>query len=78
VVDWKSLGIRLDISDAKLEEIRIYNRDHVEGCKIAMVTYWLQSDKTCSWKKIIDALTTISLHVMAEGIRTQYCPLYQG
>ena len=78
MVDWKSLGVLLDISPAMLQEICVNNRGQVEDCKFTMVSVWLSSDKTCSWSKLIDALKSISLHVLAEGIREQYCPLYQG
>ena len=78
VVDWKSLGVQLDISLAMLQEICVNNRGQVGDCKFAMVSVWLSSDKTCSWRKLIDALISIGLHALAEGIRKQYCPLYQG
>eukprot|EP00731_Ephydatia_muelleri_P002039 Em0001g2039a len=77
VVDWKSLGVQLDISPAKLQEICVNNYNQVGDCKIAMVSIWLSSDNTCSWRKLIDALKSIGLHALAEGIREQYCPLYQ-
>ena len=78
VVDWKSLGVQLDISLAVLQEICVNNRGQVGDCKFAMVSVWLSSDKMCSWRKLIDALKSIGLHALAEGIREQYCPLYQG
>ena len=78
MVDWKSLGVQLDISPAKLQEICVNNYNQVGDCKIAMVSIWLSSDNTCSWRKLIDALKSIGLHALAEGIREQYCPLYQG
>ena len=78
MVDWKSLGVQLDISPAMLQEIHVNNHGQVGDCKFAMVSVWLSSDKTCSWRKLIDALKSIGLHALAEGIREQYCPLYQG
>ena len=78
VVDWKSLGIQLGIEDTTLQEIGVNNRDQVGDCKLAMVSFWLRSDKTCSWMKLIDALKSVGLLALAEGIRAQYCPLYLG
>lgn len=78
VVDWKSLGVQLDISPAMLEEICVNNRGQVGDCKFAMVSFWLKSDKTFSWMKLVDALKSVGLLALAEGIRAQYCPLYQG
>ena len=78
VVDWKSLGVQLDIGLAKLHEIAVNNQSQVGPCKIDMISFWLSSDKACSWEKLVDALKTINHLQLAEGIRTQYCPLYQG
>ena len=78
VVEWKSLGVHLDISPAMLQEICVNNRGQVGDCKFAMVSVWLSSDKACSWRKLIDALKSLRLLALAEEIKKQYCPLYQG
>ena len=78
VVDWKSLGVHLDIRYSKLEEIDVNNCSQVQDCKFAMISFWLNSDDTCSWKKLVYALKSIGLHALAEEITEQYCPLYQG
>ena len=61
-----------------MEEIAVNNGSQVQNCKFAMISFWLKSDDACSWKKLVDALKSIGLHALAEGIRGKYCPLYQG
>ena len=78
VVEWKSLGVQLDISAPKINEIDVNNRGQVPDCRFALVQYWLQSDVSCSWKRLIDALKAIDYSVLAEEIRITYCPTYQG
>ena len=78
VVDWKSLGIQLNITGPKINEIDVNNRGQVPDCRFALVQYWLQSDVSCSWKRLIDALKAIDYSVLAEEIRITYCPTYQG
>lgn len=76
VVDWKSLGIQLDISSSKLNEIDHDNRGQVAGCKRDLVQFWLDSDGSCSWIKLSDALIAIpnGCHsVLAEEIKTTKC-----
>ena len=78
VVDWKSLGIQLNISAAKINEIDVNNRGQVAESRRALVQHWLESDVASSWERLIDALRTIGQSVLAEQIRTTYCPTYQG
>ena len=73
VVEWKSLGVQLDISAPKIDEIDVNNRGQVADCRYALVKFWLESDVSCSWKKLIDALKAIGNSVLAEEIRTTYC-----
>ena len=77
VVEWKSLGVQLDISAPKIDEIDVNNRGQVAECRYALVQFWLQSYVSCSWKKLIDALKSTGKSVLAEEIRTTYCPMYQ-
>ena len=72
VVEWKLLGDELNISAPKIKEIDIDNRGQVAECRRALVQYWLESDVSCSWKKLIDALKSIDKSVLAEKIRTYY------
>ena len=78
VVEWKSLGVQLDISAPKIKEIDINNRGQVADCRHDLVQFWLESDVSCSWEKLIDALESIGKSVLAEEIRITYRPMYQG
>ena len=75
VVEWKSLGVQLDIKGPKIKEIDFNNRGQVAECRHDLVQFWLESDVSCSWKKLIDALKSIDHPVLAKEIRTTY---YQG
>ena len=72
LVEWKSLGDELDISAPKINEIDINYRGQVADCRRALVQYWLESDVSCSWKKLIDALKSIDKSVLAEEIIRTY------
>ena len=78
MVEWKTLGVHLDISATKLKEIDVNNRGQVADCKHAMIEFWLESDRSCSWKHLIDALISADQLVLAEEIRMTYCSLSQG
>ena len=73
VGEWKSLSAELEISAAKIKEIDVNNRGQVAECKHDMVQFWLESDTSCSWKKLIDALISNDQSVLAEEIRNTYC-----
>ena len=77
-MDWKSLAIQLEMSGTKIQEIDVNNRGRVSDCRRDMIEFWLQSDISCSWQKLIDALTSSDQSVLAEEIRVTYCPMYQG
>ena len=72
VVDWKSLGTQLHISLTKIEEIDINNRGQVADCRRHLIQFWLESDTSCSWKKLIDALSSCDHVVLAELLKTLY------
>ena len=72
VVDWKSLGIQLHINLTKIKEIDINNRGQVADCRYDLVQFWLESDTSCSWKKLIDALSSCGHVVLAEQLKTLY------
>ena len=78
VVEWKTLGVQLDISGTKIKEIDVNNRGQVAECKHDMVQFWLESDTSCSWKKLVDALNTCDQSVLAEKIKSTYCLLNEG
>lgn len=78
MVEWKALGAQLEISAAKIKEIDVNNRGQVADCKHGMVQFWLESDRSCSWKKLIDALILNDQLVLAEEMRNNYCPQNQS
>ena len=81
VVDWKSLGIELDISSARLNEIEVNNRGMVGACRGAMVEVWLATDGGASWSKLADALVAVGQNVRAglvRGLGRQAGELYLG
>ena len=78
VVDWKLLGIQLDISASKIKEIDVNNREKVADCRYDLVQFWLESDRSCSWKKLITALRSTNHLVLAETVQSTYCPTYCG
>ena len=77
-MDWKSLAIQLELSGTKIEEIDVNNRGQVSHCRRDMIQFWLQSDISCSWQKLIGALMSTKQSVLADEIRVTYCPMYQG
>ena len=81
VTEWRLLGDQLNINAAKIRQIEIDNRGQVADCRRELIQYWLQSDQSCSWERLVDALRTIGIReyeVLTEQIRTTYCPWYQG
>ena len=78
VVAWKTLGAELDISPTKMKEIDVNNRGQIEECKHDMIQFWMESDKSCSWERLIEALNMCDQLVLAETIKNTYCPLHAG
>ena len=78
MVQWKSLGVELEISAAKMKEIDHNNRGQVVECKHDMVHFWLESDTSSSWRKLLDALISNDQSVLAEEIKNIYCQTPQG
>ena len=68
---WFELGVQLEIEHSKLEEIEIEERNDLGKCKIKMVSHWLESDTTASWKKLYGALKAIDKPRICEGIITK-------
>ena len=69
VVDWKDLGIELDIDLAKLNEIERNCQGKVGDCRISMIDFWVNSDTSASWNKLAAALEAISQNVKAKDVR---------
>ena len=77
-MEWKSLGVQLDISAPKIKEIDVNNRGQVADCRYDLVQFWFEFNVSYSWKKLIHALKSIDKSVLAEEIGTIYCPMYQS
>ena len=78
LVDWKPLAIQLEMKTTKIEEIDVNNRGRVADCRLEMIQFWLQSDISRSWQKLIGALKSTDQSVLAEAIKSKYCPMFQG
>ena len=68
LVDWKSLAIQLGMSATKVKEIDVNNQGQVADCRREMIQFWLQSDTSCSWQKLIGALKSTDHSALAEEI----------
>lgn len=69
MADWKLLGAQLGVMAPKMQEIDVYNRGQIADCRLDLMQFWLESDVSCSWKKLIDALRKIDKSVMASTLR---------
>ena len=78
LVDWKSLAFQLEMSATKIEEIDFNNQRRMADCRREMIQFWLQSDTSCSWQKLIGALKSTDHSALAEEIKFKYCPMFQG
>ena len=79
VLDWHTLGIKLDIPDHSLAEIRIdYSAYGIDRQKQEMITKWLEYDTEASWDKLANALEEMGKHVAANKIWNAYVPGYRG
>ena len=78
MTEWKELGVHMDIDIAKLNEIDVNHRGLVGDCRLAMVDFWLKSDTSCSWMKLIVALNSLNYATLAEKTRAEYIPQYKG
>ena len=74
VVNWFSLGVKLELEDHELRTIeRNYRGDGNERCKLEMLSCWLRSGKLPTWKAITDALHLMGEHAAALKIQAKYC-----
>ena len=78
LVVWKELAIQLEMSATKIEEIDVNNQRRVADCRRDMIQFWLQSDVSCSWQKLIGALKSSDQLALAKEIKSKYCPMFQG
>eukprot|EP00731_Ephydatia_muelleri_P005953 Em0003g201a len=69
VVDWKDLGIKLNLDPATLVEIKHNCHGMIGDCRQAMVEFWVNSDTSASWKRLAAALEGISQYAKAQEVR---------
>ena len=72
VTEWKSIGIALGISESKLDEIGFTYPADTRQCIIQMMSFWIESDSTCSWEKLCTAFIECGKGELANEIRTKF------
>ena len=76
--DWKELGLQLGLLYPTLERIDREQRGRISGCKIDMLTAWLQQQDNVSqrgvpsWSVLRGALQRIGEHELADRIVSGY------
>ena len=68
--DAKKLGTYLDISCAKLQELKQNNFSDSEGFLIDTINYWLENDTEKSWSKLAEAVENCGHKLLAEEARS--------
>ena len=68
--DAKKLGTYLEISSAKLQELKQNNSSDAEGFLLDTINYWLENDTEKSWTKLAEALEDCGHKVLAEKARS--------
>ena len=71
VVDWFTLGVKLELEDHELRTIEQNYRG--DRCKLEMLSRWLRSGKPPTWKALADALHLMGEHAVASKIQAKYC-----
>ncbi len=72
VVNWKQLGINLDIKRYKLNEIEKNYSGDTAGARLALIDLWLRSDINASWEKLIAALKEMDEVEVIERIQADF------
>ena len=69
----KQLVVHLGVENYRLENIE---ESHSAGSRnIPFIQAWLDIDTTASWEKIVSGLRVIGMHVIANDVAKQYCPV---
>ena len=68
--DAKKLGTYLDISSAKLQELKQNNSSDAEGFLLDTINYWLENDTEKSWSKLAEAVEDCGHKLLAEKARS--------
>ena len=73
VIDWHTLGLKLNLTKSKLDGINItYHVHGVERLKTEMFDAWLKSSPNASWRDLISALKSMNEHRVASDIAARY------
>ena len=56
---WYDIGILLNISVKKLDEIEEHHKDDVQSCSVRMLMEWIVSDPSACWKKLWDVVGSV-------------------
>ena len=78
-VEWKRLGLELELKYSRLQEIEIERHLNVSSCRIDMIAAWLRNSKkdkvmkkgVPTWKQLIQALKNIGEISLGEEIMKQ-------
>ena len=73
VIDWHTLGLKLNLTMSQLEDIRVTY--HVYGLgvlKARVFDAWLKSSPSASWSDLISALKSMNEHRVASDIAARY------
>ena len=66
------LGVYLQVSPNKLQEIEKQHNKDASCCKVEMLSLWLQGECTPSWKQLVEALYSMKMNALASTIREQH------
>ena len=66
----KNLGTYLEISSAKLQELKKNNSCDAEGFLLDTINYWLENDTEKSWTKLAEAVKYCGYKLLAEKARS--------
>ena len=69
---WHRLGVFLDVDPTKLGAIRQDTKETEDALSRVFET-WLESKLNPTWKKVVQALNDLELHVLATEIEDRFC-----
>ena len=69
---WYLLGLQLSVTTGTLDRIRAHFFDPRDQLQ-EMLTTWLKTCASPSWKILIDALRGVGASQVAEALETKYC-----
>ena len=72
VYNWENLGVKLNITMQKLQEIKLQYNGDLDMCKNKLYDTWLRQNSNPSWREIVEALEQIEENNLARKIRNKY------